>query len=428
MNRGLKKTAGWLAVLGGLTLALHGAPEVRDPLREKAAAGDAEAAFFLGNEYYYGENRPVNHTLAAYWFLKAAEKGIPEAQFNYASCLETGNGVKQDPSAAFAWYKKSADRRFEPAMFRIARFYAAGLRGLDGKPILLADRAAAVEMLEKLAQREYEPAELELASLRMDRRASSADHRYACRLLRKITARKKYSPEALRMLADCLFSGLGCEPDPARAAELLKRASDLGDPEAMAKMGFLYEYGKEVRPDPKLALEYYRKAAEAGHPMAQFKYAEALAEGAVPGKKLGDALRWYRSSAEQHCPQAMFRLGVLYYEGTGVTKDLRQAAQYFFRAAKTGYPRAQFNLANMFDHGEITGKPDREAAFYWYMECAKSGDTRAQRLVAERYLKGLGVERSISNAEKWLQAAAENGDPAAAQMLGALRQTVYGGF
>ncbi len=428
MNCGLKKTAGWLAVLGGLTLALHAAPEVRDPLREKAAAGDAEAAFFLGNEYFYGEHRPANYTLAAYWFQKAAEKGIPEAQFNYASCLETGHGVKADPAAAFAWYKKSADQQFEPAMFRIARFYAAGLRDTDGKPILMPDHAAAVELLEKLAAVDYEPAELELASLRMKRRASEADHRNAYRLLCKITARKKYSPEAIRMLADCLFSGVGCEPDQPRAVKLLQRAADLGEPEALAKMGFLYEYGKQVRPDPKTALEYYRKAAEAGHPMAQFKYAEALAEGEVAGKKLGDALPWYRSSAKQNCPQALFRLGVLHYDGTGVTKDFRQAAKYFFQAAKLGYARAQFNLANMFDHGEITGKPDREAAFYWYMECAKSGDTRAQRLVAERYLKGLGVDRSISNAEKWLRTAAENGDPAAAQLLRELQQTVYSGF
>ncbi|MBQ9338408.1 MAG: sel1 repeat family protein [Lentisphaeria bacterium] len=427
MDCGLKKTACFL-MLAGLALALQAAPPVRDPLREKAAAGDAEAAFYLANEYFYGENRPENHTLAAYWFLKAAEKGIPEAQYNYASCLESGRGVKADIDAAFAWYKKASDQNFEPAMFRIARFYAAGLRDAAGQPILLQDSAAAVEMLEKLALREYEPAELELASLRMARGSSPANQRYAYKLLCKITARKQYSPAALRMLADCLFSGLGCERDRSKAAELLKRASDLGDPEASAKMGFLYEYGQQVRPDPKLALEYYRKAAEAGHPMAQFKYAEAIVEGNVPGKKMADALPWYRSSAKLNCPQALFRLGVLYYDGAGVTKDLRQAAKYFFQAAKMGYARAQFNLANMFDNGEITGKPDREAAFYWYMECAKRGDVRAQRQVAERYLKGLGVDRSISNAEQWLRTAAENGDFSAGQLLTEIEHTAYGGF
>ena len=164
-----------LLLLSGMSLTLPAAdhaPE-NDTLRTKAAQGEAEAAFYLGSEYFYGENRTQNYTLAAYWFLKAAEKGIPEAQFNYASCLESGRGVKRDLQEAFAWYEKAARSGFEPASFRMAKFYMSGMQDKNGMVQLQPSMTTAVEILGKLAARNYEPAELELAAYLMRRDAAA---------------------------------------------------------------------------------------------------------------------------------------------------------------------------------------------------------------------------------------------------------------
>lgn len=59
---------------------LCGQEEPEDKLRTEAQNGNLESCFFLGNEYFYGENRKQNFTLAAHWFRKAAEGGIPEAR------------------------------------------------------------------------------------------------------------------------------------------------------------------------------------------------------------------------------------------------------------------------------------------------------------------------------------------------------------
>ena len=423
------KKAGAALLIGVWTLILSGAPaQKKDILREKASSGDGESAFYLGNEYFYGENRPKNHTLAAYWYLKAAEKGIPEAQFNYASCLETGKGTKASLPEAFAWYKKAADQNFDPAVFRIARFYTSGFWGERGLILLKPALETALRMLEKLADRQYLPAEMELAAMRMGKSKSQTDHRQAFTLLSRITARKNCPPAALRMLADCYFSGFGCTRDRAKAADLLKTAGDRGDSEALAKLGFLHEYGNTVRQDQNLSREYYRKAAEAGHPMAQFKYAEAMAEGVFPGKNLNDALVWYQKSASAGCPQALFKLGVFYHDGTGVKPDKNRAARLFYRAAKMGYPRAQHNLACLFAEGTVTGKPDKEAAFYWFLQAAQSGDVMSQKRVAECYLNGSGVERSISKAEKWLLLAVQNGDMDARRLLYELQRSGSGSY
>lgn len=420
------KTAAAALLLGGVMI-LHGKQTGRnDPLREKATAGDAESAFYLGNEYFYGENRPANLTLAVYWYKKAADKGIPEAQYNYASCLESGRGIKKNLPDAFAWYKKASDRNFQPASFRVAKFYLTGVPDETGRIILQPDSKAALALLEKLADDQYEPAEIEYAAMRMGKHASVEDRRKAFALLNRITARKNSDPRALRMLADCYFSGIGCPPDRAKAVQLLTAAADRKEPEALAKLGFLYEYGHGVKADPEKSRDYYRKAAEAGHPMAQFKYAESMSEGQIPGKNLNDALVWYRKSAAGECPQAIFKLGVLYHDGLGVRKDKRQAARLFFQAARRGYVRAQYNLACLFDDGTVNGKPDKEAAFYWFQQAARGGDVTAQRRVGECYLNGTGVDQSLTKAEQWLVTAARNGDFAARELLYRIQRSAAG--
>ena len=134
----------------------------------------------------------------------------------------------------------------------------------------------------------------------------------------------------------------------------------------------------------------------------------------------------FRKSAEAGCTQALFKLGVFYYDGLGVQKDLRMAAKFFFQAARQGYVRAQYNLACLFEMGAVTGKADPEAAFYWFQQAARGGDAAAQRRTGECYLNGVGVDRSISNAEKWLLLAARNGDFTARELLYRIQRSSTG--
>lgn len=143
---------------------LCGQEEPEDKLRAEAQNGNLESCFFLGNEYFYGENRKQNFTLAAHWFRKAAEGGIPEAQFNYAHCLETGRGTEKDLFSAYQWYRKAADRKFKPALYSCSRLLATGIFSKDGKVLLRPSQAGALEILEQLTAQEFEAAELDLAA------------------------------------------------------------------------------------------------------------------------------------------------------------------------------------------------------------------------------------------------------------------------
>ena len=63
-------------------------------------AGDVRAIYALGEHYDYFRK----YKKAFKFYLKAAEAGVPEAQFNTASMYEHGEGVSQDTVQAVRWY------------------------------------------------------------------------------------------------------------------------------------------------------------------------------------------------------------------------------------------------------------------------------------------------------------------------------------
>lgn len=393
----------------------------KDSLQQKANAGDPESCFILGNQFYYGENRKPNYTLAAFWYGKAAEKGLAEAMYNFAICLEGGIGLKKDFSKALFWYRKSMEKGFDPARYRIANMYLSGVRDETGKVLVKRSPASALEHLEILAIREYEDGELALARLFLDPKAGYARKLRSFEILKKVTSRKNCSPAAYRMLADCYYGGYGVTPDPVHARSLLEKSASLGDGEAMAKLGFLLEKGEGTdRPDLEKAFSWYEKAAGKDHPMALFKMAEALFEGKIKREKmtLPEILKLYERSAAGDCPQAMFKLGVIYYEGLrGVKKNPSIAARCFYEGARLGYVPCMYNFGCLFEAGEGVRK-DPAAAFYWFKRAAEYGHTASLRKAGAALLRGEGTNQDMMEGRKMLRMAADKGDPAARRLLG----------
>ena len=93
------------------------AKSIDDVLRSKALQGDKASCLALGNEYFFGVNRPVNLTLAVYWYRKAAvDPGVPEALFNLGICYLNGWGVKLSKQNAFVYLNKAAKLGDEEAI------------------------------------------------------------------------------------------------------------------------------------------------------------------------------------------------------------------------------------------------------------------------------------------------------------------------
>lgn len=120
--------------------------------RPLAEAGDADAAFNLGQAYRLGRGVPTNLPLAQTWFERAArkghvdaqttlglmlydmgnrvgalrwlksaaEKGEPRALLIYGTALFNGDAVARDPVLAYAYVSRAAAQGLEPAKRTLA--------------------------------------------------------------------------------------------------------------------------------------------------------------------------------------------------------------------------------------------------------------------------------------------------------------------
>jgi TPR repeat protein len=70
--------------------------------------------------------RMKKYKKAVEWWIKAADQGDPEAQYNLASALARGQGVVQNPEFAFQWFMKAAMQDLVPSQSRVGLLYATG--------------------------------------------------------------------------------------------------------------------------------------------------------------------------------------------------------------------------------------------------------------------------------------------------------------
>jgi uncharacterized protein len=91
-------------------LAVAQPPAGRPPLRERAAAGDAEAQFTLGKNYEAGRSGlKKDYAEAANWYRKSAEQGNVYAQASLGILYHSGKGLPRDDVQSEMWFTISAD-------------------------------------------------------------------------------------------------------------------------------------------------------------------------------------------------------------------------------------------------------------------------------------------------------------------------------
>lgn len=99
-----------------------------DQLYVKAAYGNPQAQNYLGFLYISGEEAVARDSAeAAKWYRKAAEQGVPGAQFNLALIYANGDGVPKDPVEAVRWCRRAAEQGLPEAQDRLGVMYIEGV-------------------------------------------------------------------------------------------------------------------------------------------------------------------------------------------------------------------------------------------------------------------------------------------------------------
>ena len=107
----------------------------------------------------------------------------------------------------------------------------------------------------------------------------------------------------------------------------------------------------------------------------------------------------------------------------GVNADLKRAIAFdqageYEKAAKElfkisqlatrGHPRAMYEFGTMYMKEGMWVVQSDEAGFDWWMKSANLGYAPAQFSIGASYIGGIGVNRDLSEAKKWLEKAINN--------------------
>lgn len=155
------------------------------------------------------------------------------------------------------------------------------------------------------------------------------------------------------------------------------------------------------------------QAAASGNAAAQFEVASRFAEGRGLAQSHGQAFAWYQRAAMRGFAPAQFRLATLLERGAGADVDVERAKVWYRRAAEQGHVNAMHNLAVLTARRDGDG-PDYATAAAWFREAAERGLTDSQYNLALLCELGLGTQKSLPEAYKWLALAAHGGDKEAA--------------
>ncbi|EGB11410.1 hypothetical protein AURANDRAFT_52540 [Aureococcus anophagefferens] len=228
-------------------------------------------------------------------------------------------------------------------------------------------------------------------------------------------------PEAITFLGTAYSQGghFGLVKSDKKAAKIYRRAVELGNVDAMSRLGEMTEYGSGVKLDKKKAERLYRAAADRGCAIAQSSLAflgDAYCEGRYGLVKSDKkAAKIWKRAVELGNVEAMVRLGYSYETGSGVKLDKKKAERLYRAAADRGHAVAQFNLGI-----RLHSEEKHEEGFRYYALAADQGYTNAENNLGCCYERGKGTELDKKKAKRLYRAAADRGDAAAQYKLGFL--------
>lgn len=145
----------------------------------------------------------------------------------------------------------------------------------------------------------------------------------AAHLLR--AAAKQHHLEAQFALATLLDKGLGVERNVPESFDLLREAAGAGHVAAQAALGMMYQRGEACPVDDAVAVGWYKLAAAGGDVLAQYNLGMCYRLGRGTGEDPNEAAKWLRESSGNGLKRATLKLALCYRDGYGVPQNEAEA-------------------------------------------------------------------------------------------------------
>ena len=234
---------------------------------------------------------------------------------------------------------------------------------------------------------------------------------------------EKGDTDAQYFLGTFYLSVVEEEKNQQKAVYWLQKAADGGNAEAQLKLGMMYAMGQKIPKDEKKAVSLVMQAAEQGFPMAQFLLFCGYSEHEEDRQK-------YLRIQSQINEEARYFFDMMFslsssMRSEGIVPDSQKAISWLQKAADQGFVLAQGMLANRYAKGIDVERDDAKAA-YWFEKAAEQGMSDAQNSLATMYANGQGVPQDYEKAVYWYQKAADQNDVYAQGNLGTIYYYGYG--
>ena len=195
-----------------------------------------------------------------------------------------------------------------------------------------------------------------------------------------------------------------------------RQSAEMGVPEAMREIGYLYTNGLGTAKDYIEAMRWYRQSADKGYALAMNEVGRLYLHGLGVPTNYSEAMRWYRQAADKGNATAISNIGFLYQHGLGVPTDYGEAMRLYRQAADNGYAGAMNQIGFLYQIG--LGVPTNYSeAMRWYRKAADGGVPEAMNSIGGMYAQGQGVAKNCGVARIWFEKAANAGVQSAKDWL-----------
>jgi TPR repeat protein len=229
-----------------------------EAIRQSAGQGDANAQLQLGKMYEYGDGVPQNDTEAFRWYKLAADQGNASGQVSIGNAFSRGiGGVAQDSDEAMKWYRRAAEQGSPD-----------GEAGLGKAFEERNDYQSAMPWLVKAANHGSSWAEIELGLL-LEEGHGGVPRNYGYAMQWFLIAARRGDAEAGIYIAEMYQNGWGMKVDYKEAMRWLQMAADRAANQetraaAQFRIGSFYDGNHGFPKDPALAANWMRQAAGNG--------------------------------------------------------------------------------------------------------------------------------------------------------------------
>lgn len=370
--------------------------------------------------------------MSAYWYRKAADQGLAEAQSSLGGRYYTGKGVPQSYPQAAYWWSKAAAGGNHWAKSDLERLVKEGhirrINDIPNSPLPPPSIAHYDSSAPSVSQKPYRPtaqqtakdiAAFDLARDAMQR----GDKEEALRLMQPLAARG--NKDAIAILEQFGTPESGAQD--ARDLQVLLEASKAiiarDNPKTIRLLTPLAKRGNESAimilvnlkawdgPMPNTKNFKKMQKSNQGIKQAGEDYFKAQDDLAAAAKADNYQTAWalYQPEADKGVAGAQYNVGMMYDQGMGVPKSAVKAAIWYGKAAKQGISIAQYRLGLLYA-GRHGVSQSHVQSFKWQHMAAEQGHAEAQVNVALMYVRSKGVEASNDEAVKWFRKAATQGN------------------